>query len=318
MAQLQSTNIAGTLTVNGIAVGGGKDFKYCCFTGSTTWIPTSDLVDGNGFVEAHIVGGGGGGGAFGGYVIGNLFLGPISDGGGEGAAGTFRSSLVNITATDSCTVTIGAKGDFGYISGSWSNHTEAVLSIACSESVQKGSDGGNTTFGGITSYGGCGGYSFACATKGHCTGCSCADLANCDAGVTTLAGGYGGFRNSFENGTGGVGVSIGSGSNECLYNSTGAISKIGVQGMDLFKRCSTGPNCSSDSNCTAVAAAPNICCSFCFCRNASHYSTTFGNGGGTNCFRGHSGGSIPTKFQMDGISSGSDGDGGIVVIRWQE
>jgi hypothetical protein len=44
MAQLQSTNVVGTLCVNGVAVGGGKDFKFCCFTGSDTWTPSSDLA----------------------------------------------------------------------------------------------------------------------------------------------------------------------------------------------------------------------------------------------------------------------------------
>jgi hypothetical protein len=41
MAVLQSTNVQGTLCVNGVAVGGGKDFKYACFTASDTWTPTS-------------------------------------------------------------------------------------------------------------------------------------------------------------------------------------------------------------------------------------------------------------------------------------
>jgi hypothetical protein len=47
MAELQSTNVQGSLCVNGVAVGGGKDFKYCCFTASDTWTPTQDLVDGD-------------------------------------------------------------------------------------------------------------------------------------------------------------------------------------------------------------------------------------------------------------------------------
>jgi hypothetical protein len=47
MAVLQSTNVQGTLCVNGVAVGGGKDIKYCCFTASTTFTPSQDLVDGS-------------------------------------------------------------------------------------------------------------------------------------------------------------------------------------------------------------------------------------------------------------------------------
>ena len=68
MAVLQSTNIVGSLCVNGVAIGGGKDYNYCCFTASTTFTPTSDLVGGDGFVAADIVGAGGGGG--GAYAIG--------------------------------------------------------------------------------------------------------------------------------------------------------------------------------------------------------------------------------------------------------
>lgn len=111
MAILQSTNVVGTLCVNGIAVGGGgKDLKYCCITASTTWTPPSDLVDGDAVVDAVIVGGGGGGGSV--TLCGNFrHIGNVSAGGGGGGGGaTAIRKPINITSTDACSVTIGAGG----------------------------------------------------------------------------------------------------------------------------------------------------------------------------------------------------------------
>ena len=316
MAQLQSTNVTGVLCVNGVAVGGGKDFKYCCYTTSTTFTPSSDLVDGNGFVEAHLIGGGGGGGSTAGWNFTRWYQGQ-SGAGGEGAAGTFKNQLVTIDSTDACTVTVGAKGDFGWVSGSWGNFCEASVRTQCNESRQKGGDGGNTEFGGFTAHGACGGFSVAFACKGCCTQFTCVNSYNCDAGVVTQAGAYGGFRNSFETETGGLNPSAGSGSEACLNNGRGAISKIGVQGADMFKRCSTGPNCSSDSNCSPFVQSQsggNICCG----RNGCKFSQTFGNGGSTNYWSMCTQTGSPNSMNFQGITSGSDGDQGILVIKWQE
>jgi hypothetical protein len=319
MAQLQSTNVTGVLCVNGVAVGGGKDFKFCCFTSSTTFTPSSDLVDGNGFVEAHLIGGGGGGGAGGGWrqaLLSSCF----SVCGDEGAAGSFINSLVTIDSTDACTVTVGAKGDFGWVSGSFSNYCVASQVASQNTSRQKGSDGGNTTFGGFTSYGGCGGSSVVCAFAACCTQFTTAypEVSNIDQGVLTQAGAYGGFRNSFETPDGGTLPTEGSGSEACLNNGKGEISKIGVQGADLFKRCSTGPNCSADSNCTVNFGTLS---SFANCRaNGAKYSQTYGNGGAAGFIQGcNSSGCTDKCTNSNGLTiSGSDGDAGIVVIKWQE
>ena len=319
MAQLQSTNVTGVLCVNGVAVGGGKDFKFCCYTSTTAFTPSSDLVDGNGFVEADIVGGGGGGGAFGGWVYTQFYVSPTFNG-GEGAAGGFRRELIDIDSTDVCTVTVGAKGDFGWVSGSWGNYCTATQYLSQNGPIQKGGDGGNSSFGGVIGYGGCGGYSVGCAAIGCCQqfAGSFPPISNCDAGVLTQAGAGGGFRNSFETETGGVLPLPGSGSEACLNNGNIGASKIGFQGNTIFKRCSTGPNCSSDSNCTpsiTQISSGGKCCEF-----AKKYSQTYGNGGATNTLRICNACTVPCSLTTSalGATSGSDGDAGIVVIKWQE
>jgi hypothetical protein len=161
MAQLQSTNVVGTLCVNGVAVGGGKDFKFACYTGSTTFTPSSDLVGGNGFIEVDLVGGGGGGGGFALHICNNADC-CINIKSGPGAGGGFARELFTINSTDACTVTIGSGGTAGWVSGSFSvtnNCAQASESVANCADICPGGDGGNTVFGGTTAYGGCGGYS---------------------------------------------------------------------------------------------------------------------------------------------------------------
>ena len=114
MAVLQSTNVQGTLCVNGVAVGGGKDFKYCCFTASTTFTPSQDLVDGNGVIDTTALGGGGGGGSVHLYTSAdnstNLCLCVESLRGSTGGGAEVINGITDITATDACSVTIGAGG----------------------------------------------------------------------------------------------------------------------------------------------------------------------------------------------------------------
>jgi len=106
MANLQSTNVVGALCVNGVAVGGGKDFKFACFTGSDSWTPTSGLVTGDGILDTFLLGGGGGGSRC--CVSQGQNCGP---GGPGGAGGVGTQFLINITSSnDACTVTIGAGG----------------------------------------------------------------------------------------------------------------------------------------------------------------------------------------------------------------
>ena len=109
MAVLKSTNVQGALCVNGVAVGGGKDFKYCCFTASTTFTPSQDLVDGNGIVDAVLVGGGGpGGGASICCSSVATSMGTVVGAGGGGATAIRKS--FPITATTGCAVTVGSGG----------------------------------------------------------------------------------------------------------------------------------------------------------------------------------------------------------------
>lgn len=112
MATLQSTNVVGTLCVNGVAIGGGKDYKYCCISGSGNFTPPSALVDGNGAARVVLAAGGGGGGG-GIYCFQNCqssyphYLISKAPGGGGGAVADVTAIL---SSTDNCCVVIGAGG----------------------------------------------------------------------------------------------------------------------------------------------------------------------------------------------------------------
>ena len=105
MATLQSTNVIGSLCVNGVAIGGGgKDFKICCFTASDSWTPPSDLVTGDGLVEAIVIGAGGGGGA---GMTRNTCGGSCGRcvAAGQGAAGGLDGGLKIMTSSnDACVI----------------------------------------------------------------------------------------------------------------------------------------------------------------------------------------------------------------------
>lgn len=144
MAQLQSTNVVGTLCVNGVAVGGGKDFKFACFSGSDNWTPSSDLVDGGGNVETVIVGGGGGGGASKSCSTGNYRACATLAMGGGGGGGEVLHKFKTIDSTDACCHVIGAGG------------------TAAADYTVSGGAGGDSTFLGFTAFGGGGGQSVCC------------------------------------------------------------------------------------------------------------------------------------------------------------
>lgn len=156
MAQLQSTNVAGTLCVNGVAIGGGKDFKYACFTGSDTWTPSSDLVDGDGAVDAILVAGGGGGG---GWCVCNDSCANLDLSGmpGAGGGGEVLNNWTPITSTGGCTITIGAGG-------------------------AEASNGGNTSGVGYTVYGGGAGRNYKLSLTRQC-------VFNCTGITEATAGG---------------------------------------------------------------------------------------------------------------------------------
>tara|TARA_R110000803_G_scaffold111691_1_gene180137 strand:- start:731 stop:1759 length:1029 start_codon:yes stop_codon:yes gene_type:complete len=147
MAVLKTTNIQGALCVNGVAVGGGKDIYFCCFTSSTTFTPSQDLVDGNGYIESAIGGGGGGGGALG--VCSGI---PFYGFGGGGGGGEVVQNISKITATSNCTIAVGAGGTSGSV----------TLPINSPQTLTGGLRGGNSSALGKTAYGGGGGDTITC------------------------------------------------------------------------------------------------------------------------------------------------------------
>jgi hypothetical protein len=351
MATLQSTNVIGALCVNGVAVGGGKDYNYCCFTASTTFTPTSDLVSGDGYVSAHIVGGGGGGG--GSYTVASGGRSPnggtcganIIRNGGDGAAGGFYATQSFIESTDGITVTIGASGSAGGAQdGILSQNGFCVVcyseSAVLPGNITPGGDGGNSVFNNVTAYGGCGGQ--ACFTICKACGqgttyCTCSIVGGYNQTVTN-AGLYGGFRFNRYNRIGTWGCcAYGPPNSNCgvLFCSvafdplTGSeaeniptaydvlgYSGLGVEGVSSCKLCSAFANCTINSHCRGSAGA-NSCVNGHFNQNAG-----YGNGGvGGSAYASSNicceNGAEPTNFCVQ-TGSGANGSEGIVVIQWYE
>tara|TARA_R110000782_G_scaffold102221_1_gene189200 strand:- start:1248 stop:2324 length:1077 start_codon:yes stop_codon:yes gene_type:complete len=189
MAVLQSTNVQGALCVNGVAVGGGKDFKFCCFTGSTSFTPSQGLVDGGGIIDSNLVGGGGGGGSMGMLMQDTVpnytartkgtYLTQDCDGAGGGA---FEHELNVITSTDACTVTVGSGGQSGSLQFNPASAPNAFTILACTDlacwfdtaNATAGIGGGATSFAGKTACGGNGATTRICgSTECGPIGCSC-------------------------------------------------------------------------------------------------------------------------------------------------
>jgi hypothetical protein len=163
MAQLQSTNVVGTLCVNGVALGGGKNFKFCCMSGSTTWTPSSDLATGDGVVSSALVGGGGGGGGAFSYAhlitnTNNSSVSSVATGGG-GGGGMVYTPTVTIDSTDACTVTVGAGGIGGYM---YETGSCVCAQTVCTPLRDPATNGGDTSFGGFTVLGGGAGFNRGC------------------------------------------------------------------------------------------------------------------------------------------------------------
>ena len=200
MAVLKSTNIQGALCVNGVAVGGGKDFKYACFTASGNFTPTQGLVDGDGVVEAFMVAGGGGGGSV--KAKGCSVSGCIYGMGGGGGAGEVIHHTFDITATTDCALVIGAGGQSG--------STDGTLTFGNAGTNVGATRGGNTTGFGEIAYGGGAGGSRGCMKGGSAT-FTCTDLVlgGPAAGLGALVqntcstpafdSGYGGYNGASSN-----------------------------------------------------------------------------------------------------------------------
>lgn len=177
MANLQSTNVTGTLCVNGVAIGGGKDYKYACFTASDTWTPSSDLTTGNAAVESVVIAGGGGGGASALCMPSNCYSCWGFFIGGTGGGGEVVHRTANITSTDACTITIGAGGQSGSVSG------QTLTADAAK--------GGNSSAVGYEAFGGGGGGG------GFCESCNIGgttDTSNANREGGPSGGNYSGGR----------------------------------------------------------------------------------------------------------------------------
>lgn len=342
MAQLQSTNVVGNLTVNGVAVGGGKDFKFCCFTGSSTWTPTSDFADSDQFVESHVLGAGGGGGGM--YQLYRSAYRPECGCicnlccSGDGGQGSYRIENIQITSTDACTVTVGAGGTGGTIAGACTNTPDpGTFGCGCSEwfqyvtqsildanDIQPGAVGGNSSFGNVLAGGGSSGYTCIrmCLLGTNCRGES-HNQANFNCCVAGLAGtDYPGNQDlnlnwytSASNSTF-YGTSLESGSAQSAYG----CNPSGYPGVDPNVLCAAYRMCGPYSNCkkcyplscmssasqaagcttdacdyafTPATAGAGICQCTCLCRDqVNRWCTAY--------------------------SRGSDGNDGIVVLRWYE
>jgi len=320
MAILQSTNVVGSLCVNGVAVGGGKDYHYQCYSGSTTFTPTSDLVSGNGILRAHVVGaGGGGGGSWGWGLSQTTYQCPVrtSSGnvsaGSHGASGNYQEKDVFITSTNNCTVTVGAAGAGGVATG---NATCTSITTVCDSLAvtTQATTGGNSSFGGFTAYGGCGGQTRAMAARAY--GCQANQAFCAESGPAVTDGGTGGAYTTYRMQMQNPGVCLSqvvpgpvTGSDNAAYEAimtckgTGD-GGVGVEGVSLERRCGVYPGCNVDAN-------MEVSCG----QNGVKTSFTFGNAGvrGSQTFCGNNPGTPLVYF-----GSGSAGTGGIVVLQWME
>jgi len=358
MAVLQSTNVVGSLCVNGVAIGGGKDFNYRCFTSSISFTPTSDLVSGDGYVMAHVIGGGGGAGASYGVTRGGtsptnvLCAGTVASSGQVGAGGEYYQSQSFITSTDAISVTVGAGGTSGSAEGTLGKSEAQGLSCCVcfySESIAgSGSifaaagDGGTSIFNGITAYGGCGGLTCAKLQKacGKDAYCSC-NIAREIPTTLTKAGLYGAFRYDPYNRT----VQWGSTCcNNCPQHSDPRIrpsqsgsadyipqqydcsccnfgySGIGVEGVEKCRYCGTYPGCSISSNAQVSAPSNEATLGYTYSQvPLDSPRKTCGSGAAAGAFRLCSTIRGTTTNNFCATSSkGNEGNNGIVLIQWYE
>jgi hypothetical protein len=302
MAQLQSTNVVGTLCVNGVAVGGGKDFKFCCFTGSDNWTPSSDLATDSGTVETVIVSGGGGGGAAASCSSGTYRACATLGMGGGGGGGEVLHKFKTITSTDACCHVIGAGG------------------TAAADYTTPGNAGGDSTFLGFTAFGGGGGQSICCR---HTGGSSIS--------ATSLNGNPGGpassytaqsqtncfpfyFQNGYMGGASTVGIemNLNSSKSECLFS---------MPGTSLVGPIQTGKIPGNPSYSGSITSGMKY---------GGWGPESFGEGGASN--KNKVGVVNPLAYGLGGNGStsctaccqglcscvGDDGRDGIVVLKWAE
>jgi hypothetical protein len=273
---------------------GGVTYKVHTFTSSGTF----NVLAGSAEVEYLVVAGGGGGGC-------------ANGGGAGGGAGGYRSSVIGessgggasaestlIVTPQSYTVTIGAGGTGGAITG------EGL----------KGNPGSNSVFGSITSLGG--GYGGGDDSRPGGSGGSGGGAArdNLTAGTGTSGQGYSGGASGGSNAGGGGGGAGGVGTNG-VGNQTGGDGGIGVQSLitgTATYRAGGGGGGSETPVSAADAGAGGL------------------GGGGAGGAAG-SVGTIPTPgtantggggggsgdFNSGGNYPGQNGGSGVVIIRYK-
>ena len=339
MAQLQSTNVTGTLCVNGVAIGGGKDFKFCCFTGSTSWTPSSGLVSGDGTIDSILVGGGGGGGGAYAYSQNRSWCFPegleaVADAIG-GGGGQVYAPMISIDSTDACTVTVGAGGIGGYV---YDDPTCTAYQKACTEIRDASTVGGTTSFAGYFANGGGGGSSKTCGkcfcrwTNFQC-GQQCVqktydgvkgsggssylgsdEITLCNAeGIADTYNTITGSGNIYNTTTLGRGINIDNGT---FFGSAGGQSVIG--GRPTGQGFATGSSPFTD---------PSVVTSYCalnednlnIAATSSNTPSKFYGAGGLGGYA-HACSSGTTYVTCAGCvnARGAEGNTGIVVIKWYE
>lgn len=322
MAILQTTNVQGALCVNGVAVGGSKDHKYCCFTASTTFTPSQDLVDGNGFISADVVGAGGGSGAWGITSARTQCYYCFYSNSTTGRAGFIQNPQLTISSTDACTVGIGAGGSTGSVT--WT--AEAIAYTCCRANQGTGSwtaggAGGSSCFGTVDiAYGGEGGRTvvYSC-NQANGSESFCLDGAaspdphyiNCAQGGALLnicASGGSKLTKTDGSYSGSAPVCLQYGV-DCNYG------KIGFSGVS----CALGQNSAQfgvqnqrDWKCSMPVDTPQVDEGY----NKSVVALPGNPGNGyCVCYRGQERFACPAFIASGSYSFGQDG---IVVIHWDE
>ena len=176
MANLQSTTVTGTLTVDGTEIGGGKSLKYQEFTTSGTFTPTAAGISAGGVHQVFIVGGG--------------ERGNSSTQGGAG--GEVVEKFVTLANTTACAVTIGAGGGSNGADGGFSLF--AGSSAGGSDIRAEGGRGLNAVSGSMSS--GAGGY-YVSSTPGATISTVTVSVTINPASINTVYGRSHGYQSAY-------------------------------------------------------------------------------------------------------------------------
>lgn len=231
-------------------------------------------------VTALIVGGGGGGG--------------MDMGGGGGAGGVITTSVAPITPGVAMTVTVGA-GGWGAPAGGTNRGDAVGPQTTGHQFTIPATDGGNSSFGGLTAYGGGhGASSYYGYTPDRVDGLKTAGSGGSGGGNT----GYSLYLpNSGGSGVAGQGNHGGAG--WTLYNGGGGGGGAGAEGQSASSSPHGGVGILSDINGTSLYWGGGG-------GGAANALSTGGNGGNG----GGGGGAVGTTTGGSGLNAGSAGGGG--------